>query len=99
RKDAAGDSVSGAGVILVVLIAALSAASLRDGYRFPKQDFVGALMYVSTHRAEGDPVVTAGAATFPYRDYYRQPWKAITSRADVEAIRAQGRPVWVLYTL
>src|SRR5207244_1884762 len=65
----------------------------------PKQDFVGALMHVSTHRAEGDPVVTAGAATFPYRDYYRQPWTAITSRDDVEAIRTQGRPVWVLYTL
>ena len=99
RKEAAVDQVSVAGVMLVMLIAVASATSLRDDYRYPKQDFTGALMYVSTHRAEGDPVVTAGAATFPYRDYFRQPWKAVASRADVEAIRAQGRPVWVLYTL
>jgi hypothetical protein len=99
QRDAAGGRTTAAGVILVASIAALSAASLRDNYRYPKQDFAGALVFVTTHRAEGDPVVTAGRGTYPYRDYYRQSWKAIASRDEVEAIRAQGRPVWVLYTL
>jgi hypothetical protein len=99
RKDAGASEVSVAGVVVVALIAAASAAGLPDDYRYPKQDFSGAAAYVLSHRAEGDPIVTAGAATFPYRDYYRQPWSAVTSPADVAAIRAQGRPVWVLYTL
>jgi len=99
RKDGAAAEVGVTGIVLVLAIAVVSATSLRDAYRYPKQDFAGALAYVSTHRAEGDPVATAGAATFPYRDYYRQAWTPIASRADVEALRAQGRPVWVLYTL
>jgi len=91
--------VNAAGIVVVVAIAAASAISLRANYRYPKQDFAGALRYVSTHRAESDPVVTAGAATFPYRDYFHQPWTAVTSPADIDAVRAQGRPVWVVYTL
>ena len=75
------------------------AAQISNEQTFIAQDFGGAAAYVLSHRAEGDPIVTAGAATFPYRDYYRQPWSAVTSPADVEAIRAQGQPVWVLYTL
>jgi hypothetical protein len=90
---------NGAGIALVGAIALLSAVSLRDNYRYPKQDFAGAAAHVSSHRGEGDPVVTAGPATFPYRDYYRESWKAVASTAEVDALRAQGRPVWVLYTL
>ncbi len=98
RAPAVGKA-SRAGIALVAVIALLSAISLRDNYRYPKQDFAGAAAHVAPHRAEGDPVVTAGAATFPYRDYYREPWNAVTSTAEVDALRAQGRPVWVVYTL
>jgi hypothetical protein len=99
RTETRVGDVNAAGIVVVVAIAAASAMSLRDNYRYPKQDYAGALEYVSTHRAEGDPVVTAGAATFPYRDYFHQPWKPVASRADIEAMRAQGKPVWVIYTL
>ncbi len=99
RKATSVGEVNATGIVVVMAIAAASAMSLRDNYRYPKQDFAGALAHVSTHRAEGDPVVTAGAAAIPYRDYYRQPWKSVASRADIETVRAQGRPVWVVYTL
>jgi len=99
RKDGASREVSVAGLVVAALIAAASAAALPEDYRYPKQDFGGAAAYVLSHRGEGEPIVTAGAAIFPYRDYYRQPWSAVASPADVEAIRGQGKAVWVLYTL
>src|SRR6266850_2797936 len=50
-------------------------------------------------RAEGEPVLTAGGAIYPYQMYYRQPWAGVTSLAQLQKIRAQGQRVWVLYTL
>lgn len=97
--DATRTEMTVAGVVLVLLVAAVSAWSLADNYRYPKQDYAGALQFVLTHRAEGDPVVTAGGAMYPYREYYGRPWKGVTSREQVQQIHAQGRPVWVLYTL
>jgi 4-amino-4-deoxy-L-arabinose transferase-like glycosyltransferase len=96
---ASAGEANGAGILLVAAIAVISAVSLRDNYRFPKQDFAGAAAYVSSRRAEGDLVVTAGPATLPYRDYYGERWTAVTSRPELDVLRAQGRPVWVLYTL
>jgi uncharacterized membrane protein len=91
-------SVTPAGVALVALMVAVSVASLVFDYRYPKQDFESALRFVQS-RAGEDPVLTAGGAVYPYREYYRQPWAAVDSLEQLRRTRAQGRRVWVLYTL
>jgi mannosyltransferase len=95
----ARDSVTALGVGLVALMGGLSVASLPDNYRYPKQDFAGAMQFVRAHRAEDQAVVTAGAAAYPYREYYHQPWEAVTSPDQLKAVRDRGSPVWVVYTL
>ena len=99
RRDSETQASPPVGIALVLVLAALSAVSLRYNYRYPKQDFAGALAFVHAHRAVGEPVLTAGPATYPYRAYYNQPWQGITSLAELQGARAAGRRVWVVYTL
>ena len=87
------------GGVLVALLAALSLASLTFDYRYPKQDFEGAMRFVQERRADGEPVATAGLATYAYREYLKQPWEGITSLEQLQGLRGQGRRVWVLYTM
>ncbi len=87
------------GVALVLVLVALSAASLPRNYRLPKQDFAGALHFIQSHRAAGEPVLTAGPATYPYRAYFRQSWRGVASLAEFRDARALGQRVWVVYTL
>ena len=91
-------SVTPAGAALVAIMVAASATSLAFDYRYPKQDFESALRFVHT-RAEQDPVLTAGGAVYPYREYYGQPWVELASLEQLRRTRAQGRRVWVVYTL
>ena len=91
--------VTALGAALVAALALLSAASLPFAYRYPKQDFDGAARFLLAHRADREPVVTAGGAMYAYRDYYRQPWVGVTSLEQLQDIRSQGRRVWVIYTL
>jgi mannosyltransferase len=99
RSDESEAPVTLVGVALVCLLAAASAASLPYDYRYPKQDFEGAMRFVDTHRRDGEPVVTAGGAIYPYLEYYRRDWPGIRSDAQMAAFRANGERVWVVYTL
>jgi 4-amino-4-deoxy-L-arabinose transferase-like glycosyltransferase len=99
RRGAPAATTSRLGVAFVLVLVALSLASLPFNYRYPKQDFEGALQFVRSHRVEGEPVLTAGPATYPYRAYFHQPWQGITTVADLQSARSQGRRVWVVYTL
>lgn len=99
RPDAAPKPVTALGVALVAVLTALSAAALVPDYRYPKQDFEGAMRFALAHRAEGEPVVTAGPAIYVYREYYKQPWEAVASPEQLHKLRARGGRVWVLYTL
>jgi uncharacterized membrane protein len=99
KPGAAPAPTTAFGVTLVALMVVVSAAALAFDYRYPKQDFDGAMQFVQARRAEGEPVLTAGGATYPYQMYYRQPWAGVTSLAQLQKIRAQGQRVWVLYTL
>ncbi|HEV8256160.1 MAG TPA: glycosyltransferase family 39 protein [Casimicrobiaceae bacterium] len=99
KPGAAPAPATAFGVALVALMVVASAASLAFGYRYPKQDFDGAMQFVLVRRAEAEPVLTAGGAIYPYQMYYRQPWAGVTSLAQLQKIRAQGQRVWVLYTL
>ena len=99
RRTADGQGVTRLGVALVGIMAVLSLASLRVNYRYPKQDFVGAMNFVESRKGSDDPVLTAGPATYPYEAYFHKPWRGIKTQADLDAARAAGKPVWVLYTL
>ena len=99
RRRSATTSPSRVGVALVLVMVVVSLASLRNNYRYPKQDFAGAMRFVQATKAAGESVVTAGPATYPYRAYFHVPWDSIASLRDLDARRAQGRRVWVLYTL
>jgi hypothetical protein len=99
RREGTRKPVTAVGVALVALLTALSAASLVLDYRYPKQDFEGAMQFVRTHRAEGEPVVTAGPAIYVYREYYKQPWEGVASPGQLNTMRAPGARAWVLYTL
>lgn len=94
-----GSVVTPLGVGLVLAIALLSAASLRTNYRYPKQDFAGAMRFVDDRAAPGEPVHTAGPATYPYTAYFNRDWPAVASLQALDAARARGRRVWMVYTL
>jgi mannosyltransferase len=95
-KQAGRGRVIGSACILLVIIA--SAATLGRAYRHPKQDFAGALAFVESQRRATEPVVTAGAAAWPYQNYYRRDWPKIKDIKQVESIRGQARRVWLVYT-
>jgi hypothetical protein len=77
----------------------VSLVTLVPNYRYPKQDFAGALDFLDAHRNAGDPVATVGVTRHVYRTYYGRPWLVLASGADLEAALAAGRRVWVVYTL
>ena len=87
------------GTALAGLMLLASAWSLRPAYLYPKQDFLGAMAFVDAERQPGDTVVTAGLAALPYQRYYGRNWPVVETPAQLDAVRAQGRRTWLLYTL
>ena len=81
-----------AGIVIVA-----SAASLSFNYRYPKQDFAGAMNYVLASKAPGDVVGFAGTSDHPYPAIYGHDWPTVETAADVVALRARGR-TWLIYT-
>jgi hypothetical protein len=90
------------GPVLTALLAtglvAASGLSLMRNYRYPKQDFEGALKFVDAERKNGEIVVTAGAAIYPLRQYYAKPWESVETEEKLQEVCRQGRNVWLVYT-
>jgi len=84
--------------VLATILIVASAFSLVHNYRFPKQDYEGAIEYVDAQSQTGEPVVTAGASTFPILRYYAKPWESVESVEQLRTICNRGRTVWVVYT-
>lgn len=83
----------------VGLLLAASVWGLTANYRFPKQDYRGALRHVMAVKDEDDEVAAVGLAAVTYRHYYG-PWlKFPQTPEELAALRAADRPVWVLLTL
>ncbi|MGH7712759.1 MAG: glycosyltransferase family 39 protein, partial [Gemmatimonadaceae bacterium] len=57
----------------VAAIIVLSALSLRPNYRYPKQDFEGAMRYVLDAKGPGDAVVSSGVPADPYTRLWNLP--------------------------
>ena len=84
-------------VMVASLVAIASAATLGVNYRYPKQDFPGAMRYVLAEKAPGDVVGFAGVPGDPYKNIFGQDWPTIESVAQVDSLRNRGR-VWLIYT-
>jgi len=82
----------------VALVALLSAASLAFNYRYPKQDFEGAMRFVLSEQRAGDAVVSTGLPADPYRMLYGQAWPNLSTRAELDSVRRGHDRTWVLWT-
>lgn len=85
------------GTALMACAILLSCASLRNLYRLPKQDFVGAERHIESSRTAGESVAVAGAAITPYRDYLRHDWPLVKTAAELNRMRST-HAVWLVYT-
>lgn len=79
------------------IVIAASLASLRYNYRYPKQDFTGAMRYVLATKAPDDVVGFAGVPHDPYPAVFGQNWPTIRSVEEIHALRQRGR-TWLIYT-
>lgn len=86
------------GTALACMLIFLSASSLGFNYRYPKQDYLGALAYLEEQRQAGEPVVAVGLASVPYRRYYAPHLEQVATLEQLESVRARGRATWLLYT-
>jgi hypothetical protein len=93
-----GSSAAAWGTAVVGLIIAASLASLPRGYRYPKQDYEGAMHFVDSVARPGQPVLTAGLAVYPYREYFNRPWRPIENEGDLGPYRHAGGDVIIVYT-
>ena len=83
---------------LAGVLVLLSAVSLAFNYRYPKQDYRGALRWVREQAGEGDVVAAAGMAAFAYAEYYGPDVLAIDSLQELESARRESATIWVLYS-
>jgi hypothetical protein len=84
------------GCVATVII--LSAASLSFNYRYPKQDFEGAMRYVQSAQKAGDLVMSAGLRADPYRMLFGQDWPSLESKAQLDSARLVAERTWVVWT-
>lgn len=86
------------GTLFGAALVLASAVAVPFVYR-PKQDFVGALLFIEANREAGDAVVVAGLATLPYTKLYQTDWREIESEQQLNEVRAHARRIWLVYTL
>jgi 4-amino-4-deoxy-L-arabinose transferase-like glycosyltransferase len=87
-------------VATIGLLVCASVWALTYNYRYPKQDYRGALRHVMAVKAPDDEVAAVGLAAVTYRYYYGTPSLRFPQTPDeLRALRAGGRRVWVLLTL
>jgi mannosyltransferase len=74
-----------------------SCGLLPSYYRYPKQDFRGALAYVQAHRAPDEPVATVGLAAVGYR-YYAPQLPVVREAAEIDRLCGACPGLWMIYT-
>lgn len=87
------------GIALVILLIFLSLFSLKHLYRFPKQDYRGAMNFVESHRVGHESVLAVGFASFyPYNNYYNnKDWQPIESLIQLENTLTKENRTWLVY--
>jgi len=87
-----------AATALCALAIAASALSVGQSYRYPKQDYPGALEWVAAHLSRDEVVATTGLASLAYGRYYEPSWPAVDTVAQLERLQAQHDGVWLVYS-
>jgi hypothetical protein len=83
--------------VVLLLVAAASAFTVPRAWG-AKQDYEGALAYVTSQRRAGDAVGAAGLASFALQEYlHAGEIRSITDEAELNALEAAGRS-WLLYS-
>jgi hypothetical protein len=79
------------------LAVAASLGLLPRNYRYPKQDFEGAIHYVESVVADGDQVAVAGLARIPYGEYYEPGWTMVADARELEGLRAEPGRTFLVF--
>jgi 4-amino-4-deoxy-L-arabinose transferase-like glycosyltransferase len=91
RTKRAAELVGGA------LALAASLVLLPRNYRYPKQDFEGAMQYVANARASADRVAVAGLARIPYGEFYEPGWTMVADAHELEELRAEPGRTFLVF--
>ncbi len=87
------------GTGVVVLMLAASVIPLRAEYRYPKQDYLGAMKFLDEQRRPGEQVVTVGAVTTPYQRYYGRDWPLVQTRSELDLALLGNHTTWLIYAM
>ena len=87
----------GMAVVLLMLLA--SVVPLRAEYRYPKQDYLGAMRFLDKHQQPDDLIMTVGPVTTAYQRYYLRPWALVETRSQLDAALLSGHPIWLIYAM
>lgn len=96
RLGARPESPLRTGAAVMLLVALVSVWSLRPNYRYPKQDFVGALAHIDAAAAPGDTVAVIGVTEFAFRRYLGREAVALTTAESLAELRRSGG-VWIAW--
>jgi len=80
----------------IFIASAASAVLLSRNYEQPKQDFDGALRLIKKEREAGDVATSLGLASEPLRSYLAPRWPVTENEADLVALEAQAKHVWLV---
>jgi len=86
------------GTALCIGLIVVSTMSIPYVYA-PKQDYLGALVFVDENKELDDAIVTVGAATFPYKRCYKTEWEEAETLEALNSIRSRAKRTWLLYTI
>ncbi|MEO2049274.1 MAG: glycosyltransferase family 39 protein [Pirellulales bacterium] len=91
-------SIAAAGILSLSAIV-FSVQSLPYGYRYPKQDYQGAVEYVQQNLKDTEQVAVIGTtAASPIIEFFGQPWRRIDCAEEFLELRTEGTNVWLIYT-
>ena len=85
-------------IVLAGMIIIVSALSLYHNYRYPKQDYLGALDYVEKNCNKDDIIITVGHTSYPYKNYYAPHLKSVETMDEMRQTISQNRPIWLIYS-
>lgn len=91
--------VAGLNVGLGVVLVAAACLPLRRYYRYPKQDFLGAMREIRQLAEPEDRVVAAVHAAKAMRLFYDPEYPTADELEELLAVEATGKRVWVMVTL
>lgn len=96
RLGASPESPLRTGAALMLLLGLVSVWSLRPNYRYPKQDFAGALAQIDASMAPGDTVAVTGVTDFAFHRYLGRDAAVVTTASDLAELR-QTHTVWIAW--